>query len=143
MRIFPVEYDHAAVVRYLRRQAMKGFQRDDSPATDRYVKACSCGVSVLPEPNSVSLIFTRDNVPGCRIGWHLSLCCVTDKRYRGYVPKEGEYWRRLIFGRYAERAVMAPLDERSTFGVQKDVRHWHLPCAWTDRHDPAVNLEDL
>lgn len=141
MRAFDPDYDHQAIARHLRREAMKGFQRGDDPSTARYVAACTCGVNLPKAPDSVSLILTRDANPGCLIGWHLSVCCVTDKGYRGYVPEEGAYWLRTIFGPYADRAVEQPLEDRGRFGVEKDVRHFVIECDWTDRKDPAVNLE--
>jgi hypothetical protein len=143
MRLFLPDYDHAAVARWLRREAMKGFQRGDDPSTWRYVEACTCGVNLLPAPNSVSLIFTRDSNPDCKVGWHLSVCCVTHKAYRGYVPAEGEHWRQLVFGKYAPLAVEQPLTERSPYGVKKDVRHFIIECVWADHKNPVVTLEGI
>lgn len=73
------------------------------------------------------------------MGWHLSVCCVTDKGYRGYVPEEGAYWARMIFGPWAHRAVEQPLESRSPFGVEKDVRHFLIECDWNDKTDPVVS----
>ncbi len=143
MRIFAPTYDHAAVAHHLRREALKGFQRGDDPSTWRYVRACSCGVNLPEYPKSVSLIFTRDANPDCKVGWHLSVCCVTGNGYRGYVPAEGAHWVRTIFGIYAPHAIEQPLEERSPFGVRKDVRHWIIECDWADRKNPIVNLEGL
>lgn len=140
MRKFDPEYSHDAVARWLRMEAMKGFQRGDDPTTWRYVDSCSCGVNLPEYPKSVSLILTRDAAPESMHGWHLSVCCVTDKGYRGYVPEEGAYWVRVIFGPYAERAVEQPLEDRTRFGIEKDVRHFLIECDWTDRNDPAVHL---
>jgi len=140
VRCFAPDYGHAAVVRWMIREAMKGFQRGDDPSTWRYVDACSCGVNLPEYPKSVSLILTRDANPDCISGWHLSVCCVTDRGYRGYVPEEGAYWLRIIFGPHADRAVEQPLEDRSRFGIEKDVRHFVLECDWADRSDPAVNL---
>ena len=142
MRLFGRHHDHAAVARHLRREALKGFQRGDDPATRRYVQACSCGVN-LGYPKSVSLILTRDYEPNCETGWHLSVCCVTDRGYRRYAPEEGEYWLRTIFGPYADRAIPGSLEDRGPVGIAKDVRHWVIPVDWNDRSDLAVRLEGL
>lgn len=141
-RRFDPGYDHAAVARWLRQNAMKGFNRGLDDHSMRYMDGCSCGVN-LEFPNSVSLIFTRDMIPPEPNAWHLSVCCVTPKGYREYVPEEGEHWVELMFGHYRGRAILRPLEERSPMGVQKDVRHWRLDCDWTDRADPAVTLEGL
>jgi hypothetical protein len=142
MRCFDLDHDHEAVGRHLRREAMKGFQRSNDPSSLRYVDACTCGVNLVPAPNSVSLIFTRDYNPDCKVGWHLSVCCVTHRSYRGYVPEEGLYWLGIIFGHYADRAIEQPLDARSPVGVKKDVRHFLIECDWTSK-DPVVRLEGL
>jgi hypothetical protein len=139
MRLFLHNYDHKAVARWLRLEAMKGFQRGDDPVSVRYVEACTCGVNLPECPKSVSLILTRDAVPDCVIGWHLSICCVTNRGYRGYVPEEGEYWIRTIFGAYADRAVTQPLDDRSVVGRAKDLRHFIIECDWR-ADDPVTAL---
>lgn len=140
-RLFDPSYDHASVAQWLRRQAMKGFQRGDDEYTWRYVDSCTCGVNLPEAPNSVSLIFTRDMNPDCAIGWHLSVCCVTNSGYRGFAPDEGQHWVDLLFGPFAHLARPQPLSDRSRFGVEKDVRHWVLPVDWADRSDPAVDLD--
>ena len=142
MRIFLPDYNHEAVARHLRREALKGFQRSDDPISLAYVTACTCGVNLMPPPNSVSLILTRDNNPDCVIGWHLSVCCVTDRGYRGYVEAEGLHWLNLIFGCYAARAVATPLEDRTPFGVEKDVHHFVIECDWAST-DPVVYLAGL
>jgi hypothetical protein len=142
-RLFPPDYNHEAVGRWLRRQAKSGFQRDDSPSTHRYVDSCTCGVNLPECPNTVSLILTRDLNPDCVIGWHLSLCCVTNRGYRGYQPAEGEHWLGIIFGKYSARAIPQPLADRTQIGTEKDVRHWVIECDWKDSNDPAVTLEGL
>lgn len=142
-RCFDVDYDHAAVARWLRLQAKKGFQRADDETTQRYVTSCSCGVNLHPAPYSVSLILTRDLNPDCVIGWHLSVCCVTDRGYRGYSEEEGAHWLGVVFGKYASRAVAQPLEDRGPFGKEKDVRHWVIECDWADRSDSVVSLEGL
>jgi hypothetical protein len=143
VRLFDPSYDHAAIARFLRRQAGKGLQRGKDPVSVRYVEDCTCGVNLPEFPKSVSLILTRDAAPGCVFGWHLSICCVTNKGYRGYAPDEGARWVNLIFGRRAHLAVEQPLKDRSRFGVEKDVRHFVVECDWSDFTDPAVNLEGL
>jgi len=137
IRRFHHDYNHELVARWLRAEAMKGFQRGDGddPISARYVEACACTVSLPEFPNSISLILTCDVNPGYLISWHLSVCCVTETGYHGYVPEEGEYWCRLIFGAFADRAVMRPLSERSAAGVEKDVRHFVIvgACDWADQ----------
>jgi len=142
MRTFPPDYDHAAVAQFLRREAKKGFQRGDDPISRRYVEACNCGVNLFNAPDSVSLTLTRDFVLDYKIGWHLSVCCVTSSAFRGYVPEEGEYWKLLVFGWYSSLAVEQPLAERTPLGVQKDVRHWLIECDWGSSL-PVVTLEGL
>ncbi len=143
MRLFQPDYAHEGVARWLRIQAMKGFQRGDDPASVSYVGACTCGVNLPDYPESVSLILTRDSNPDCKIGWHLSICCVTDQGYRGYVSQEGAHWVAMAFGHYAGRAVEQPLEDRSKFGIEKDVRHFVIECDWADSRDPVVNLDGL
>jgi hypothetical protein len=142
-RCFDPDYDHAAVGRWLRQQAMKGFQRGGDDYSRRYTNACACGVNLPEFPNSVSLILTRDMVPGCAIGWHLSVCCVTDRGYRGFVPAEGAHWIDIVFGPYRGRAVPQPIEDRTAPGIEKDVRHWVVQVDWDNRKDPAVLLEGL
>lgn len=139
-RIFEPGHDAMAVARWLRGEAMKGFQRGDDDISRRYVKACTCGVNLAVCPNSVSLILTRDAAPDCVNGWHLSICCVTNTGYRGYVPEEGEHWLNAIFGDYAARAVEQPLAERGPLGKSKDIRHFVIECDWNDATAPAVRL---
>jgi len=141
MRIFNPDYDHRAVGRWLRRQALKGFQRGGDAASGRYVESCTCGVNLADAPNSVSLIFTRDLVPECLIGWHLSVCCVTDKGYRGFSVAEGAHWRSILFGCFADLAIEQPVCDRSQIGRDKDVRHFIAECDWSVHSDPLVSLE--
>lgn len=143
VRVFDPDYDHVAIGRWLRRNAMKGFQRGIDDYSRRYTQSCTCGVNLAEPPKSVSLVLTRDMVPECPFGWHLSLCCVTSKGYRGFVPEEGAHWLEILFGPYRGRAAPQPLTERSSSGVDRDVRHWVVECDWNDRKDPAVNLEGL
>ncbi|HVY94514.1 MAG TPA: hypothetical protein VHA14_17250 [Bryobacteraceae bacterium] len=142
-RIFPPDYDHVSVGKWLRQQAMKGFQRGDHERSSRYTESCMCRVNLPESPNSVSLALTRDMVPDYVMGWHFSISCVTETGYRGYVPEEGEYWLRIVFGGYAARAIPQPIEDRTEPGKAKDVRHWLIECNWADRSDPAVNLEGL
>jgi hypothetical protein len=142
VRKFDPDYSHEAVARHLRREAMKGFQRGDDPVSVAYVLACRCGVNLMPPPNSVSLILTRDSNPDCVIGWHLSVCCVTDRGYRGYVEEEGQHWLGLTFGHYAHRAVPQPLNDRTPAGIEKDVRHFVIECNWSE-FDPIIWLGGL
>ena len=125
--------------------AKKGFQRGDDDYSRRYTESCTCGVNLPEYPNSVSLILTRDMLPPTfASGWHLSISCVTEDGYRGYVPAEGEYWRRIIFGAYREYAIPQSLAERTRLGIQKDVRHWLIECDWgATQYDPVVVLEGL
>ena len=139
-RYFPPLWDEESIARWLRRQAMRGFQRADDEHTGRYVMSCGCGVNLPEYPNSIGLILTRDINPDCLIGWHLSVCCVTYKGYRGYVPAEGEHWRQRIFGHYAELAIPQPLEDRSEFGREKDVRHWIIECDFADQSNPVASL---
>lgn len=139
-RIFQPDYDHAAVARWMRSQAMSGFMRGPDSATARYVERCITGVNLFPKPNSVTLILTRDAVPGNRIGWHFSICCVTDKGYRGYQADECEHWLELIFGPHRGRVTANPLKERGPAGILKDVRHFMLECDWKNSSDPVVTL---
>lgn len=143
MRLFSSDHDHAAIGRFLRQQAMKGFQRGEDDYSRRYTLACNARVNLPEYPNSVSLMLTRDMVPEHEWGWHFSICCVTETAYRGYVPAEGEHWLDIVFGKYAAHAIPQPLSDRSRFGVEKDVRHWVLVCDWSIRADPAVTLEGL
>jgi hypothetical protein len=106
-RCFDPDYDHAAVGRWLRLQALKGFQRGADEHSRRYTDRCACGVNLPEYPNSVSLILTRDMVPEFAFGWHLSVCCVTESSFRGFVPAEAAHWIEIIFGRCRERR--APL----------------------------------
>jgi hypothetical protein len=142
-RRFDPGYDHAAIGRWLRQQASKGFQRGSDDYSRRYCDSCNCGVNLPDYPNTTSLLLTRDMVPDFEVGWHLSVCCVTLLSFRGFVPAEGEHWLEIIFGSYRERAIVQPLKDRTRFGIEKDVRHWVLPVDWTDRGDPAVTLEGL
>ena len=143
MRIFLPDYNHEAIACFLRREAFKGFQRGEDDASRRYTEACIVGVNLPEHPNSVSLVLTRDMVPGCLVGWHLSICCVTERGYRGYASEEGEYWKRLIFGPHADRALERPLEERTHWGIEKDVRHFILECDWSNHQDPACGLAGL
>lgn len=142
-RLYKPGCNHADVGRWLRMEARKGFQRGHDDYSRRYTAACTCGVNLPEHPKSVSLILTRDMVPECLIGWHLSICCVTDRGYRGFDPKEGEHWLDVLFGSFASRAALQPIEDRSSFGVRKDVRHWVVECDWNNRADPAVNLDGL
>ena len=142
-RLFKPDYDHVQIARWLRMSARKGFQRGDDEYSRRYTDSCTCGVNLPEFPNSVSLILTRDMVPDCLIGWHLSICCVTDCGYRGFVPAEGNHWLKVVFGSYRDRAAPQPLEDRSTFGVTKDVRHWIVEVDWASRTDLAVALEGV
>lgn len=143
MRRFDSDYNHESVGKWLRQQAMKGFQRGEDAHSRRYSLACSCGVNLPEFPNSVSLALTRDMIPDYASGWHFSISCITETGYRGYVPEEGEHWLAIIFGEYAGRAIPQPLDDRTDLGRAKDVRHWVVECDWVDRKDRAVNLEGL
>jgi hypothetical protein len=142
-RLFFHNTDHAEVGRYLRAAAKKGFQKGLSSKSKFYVETCTCGVNLPEYPKSISLTLTRDSNPEFSIGWHLSVCCVTDTGYRGYVPEEGEHWKEVIFGLYSARAIAQPLEDRGPIGIEKDVHHWILECDWSNKNDPAVELEFL
>jgi hypothetical protein len=118
------------------------------------VNRCTCGVSLYPPPNSVSLMLTRDYLADVKLsdlpsgigksedGWHFSICCVTDRDYRGYQPEEGDHWLALIFGLFIERVTIRYSAE-SVIGSHKGVSHFVLPLDWSDQRDPAVALEGL
>lgn len=141
MRQFSPSYVHTSMAKLMHLAARKGFQTGETVASLDYVESCSWGINLAEYPKSVSLIFTRDNDPECKTGWHLSICCVTNKGYRGYQPDEGRYWVNVVFGAYAHLAVEQLLTERSPFGVDKDVRHFLLPCDWSNSSDPLTTLE--
>jgi hypothetical protein len=143
-RIFPPDYDNAAVARYLRDQASRGFLRGlagNDQANARYPRQCSAGVNLPTAPNSVSLTLTRDYFGSGADGWHLSIACVTSSSYRHYVLEEVDPWVDLIFGPYRSRVLDVTAEVRSSIGALKDVRHFRLPCDWRDRGDPAVTLD--
>ena len=62
-RIFNPDHDHASIAKWLRQQAMKGFQRGEDSHSRRYVGSCNCGVNLPEFPNSVSLSLSRDITP--------------------------------------------------------------------------------
>ena len=154
-RIFASDYDHAAVARWLRKQAGRGFLRGhgNEQANERYAQQCSARVELPTAPNSVSLILTRDYFATSVDGWHLTIACVTTSSgFRPYVPEEGDLWLDLIFGPYRGRAIDETADIRSIVGAMKGVRNFRLgalkglrnfrlPVNWSDRSDPAVTLE--
>jgi hypothetical protein len=134
-RCYAPDADHAEVARWLRAEAKQGFIRGWGSLSFDYRNRCTCGVNLPQAPNSVSLILTRDRVPGEPMGWHLSICCVTSSGYRGYQPAEGEHWAELIFGRY--RSLLTEEAGR------KGAHHFRLQCDWGDRVDEAVTLKVL
>ena len=127
-RIFPPDYDHAAVERWLREQASRGFLRGPGHehANAKYLRQCSAGVNLPAVPNSVSLSLTRDYFAAGINGWHLSVACVSSSGHRLYVAEEGDPWVDLIFGPYRGRVIDETAEVRSTVGAMKDVRHFRL-----------------
>jgi hypothetical protein len=138
-RCYTSDTDHAVVARWLRERAMTGFVRGMDVSSLQYRNACTCGVNLPKRDDSVSLILTRDMVPGEPTGWHFSICCVTSSGYRGYQPAEGEHWAGLIFGPLRSR--VHDLGALTPIGAVKHVHHFRLDCDWNNTSDPAVALE--
>ena len=144
IRCFRPDEEHAQVARYLRIQARSGFLKGIDQTSLLYRVRCTCGVNLPEAPNSVTLILTRDAIPGEPTGWHLSVCCVTSAGFRGYQPSEGEHWADLVFGKYrSARVASLPDSAASPPGREKGVRHFRLDCDWADGADPAVSLEGV
>ena len=120
-RIYGPEWSLENVARRLRFEADRDFLRGIDPKADaEYRKKCSA----RHVPSRCSVILTRDNVRGCPLGYHASICFIGESAYEPWNEATADRWLLALFG--ADVAHVRPYGAHTSVGLAKGVRHFLL-----------------